>query len=154
LTGAHGGPANRRAIGRVRTCTFEAAFDRAPVAGRVRRLTGEAGFFEGLALCEELLAGGEVRAVALVAADTYVTRPYLAEHRARAASPWDADLPLPSEGAAVVIVTTPQFARDEELEVLATVRHAATRRGEANDDNDVPLDGAAMAALLRVLPDT
>jgi hypothetical protein len=98
LTGAHGGPANRRAIGRVRACTFEAALDRAPVAGRVRRLTVEAGFFEGLALCEELLAGGEVRAVALVAADSCVTRPYLAEHRARAASPWDADLPLQAPG--------------------------------------------------------
>ncbi len=135
------------------TCTFEAALGRAPAARGVRRLTGEAGFFEGLAVCEELLAGGEVRAVALVAADSYVTRGYLAEYRACAGSPWDADLPLPSEGAAALLVTTSQFARDEELEVLATVRHATTRRGDAHDDNDVPLDGAAMTALLHALPD-
>jgi HEAT repeats len=146
--------APRAGLGETDRCTFEGALGRAPAARGVRRLTGEAGLFEGLALCEDLLAGGEIRAIALVAADSYVTRSYLAEHRARAGSPWDADLPLPSEGAAALVVTTPQFARDDELDVLATVRHAATRRGEANDDNDVPLDGAAMSALLRALPDT
>ena len=36
--------------------------------------------------------------------------------------------------------------------MLATIRYAATRQGEASDENDAPVDGADMAALLRGLP--
>ena len=118
----------------------------------VHRLTGEAGFFEGLELAERMLHGGEVRAIVVVAADSFVTPAYLAEHQRLAACPWDADLPRPSEGAAAVLLTTPDFARRQGIEELATIRYAATRPGEASDENDAPVDGADMAALLRGLP--
>jgi hypothetical protein len=36
--------------------------------------------------------------------------------------------------------------------VLTTIRNAATRSGEASDENDAPIDGADLAALLRGLP--
>ncbi len=117
------------------------------------RLTGEAGFFRGLTLAGNILERGDARMVAIVAADTFVTSAYLAEAGRRAEMPWDADLPPPSEGAAAILLATPATAREERLDVLATIRHAATATGGATDDNDAVIDGAAMTSLLRGLPE-
>jgi hypothetical protein len=116
-----------------------------------QRLTGEAGFFQGLAQAEGLLASGDVRAVALVAADSFVSAAALAERARAVASPWrdgGGDV-RPAEGAAAVIVTTAGIAREEGLAVLATIRSAGARMGEGRDDDDAVVDGAAMTALLR-----
>ena len=113
-----------------------------------QRFTGEAGFFAGLLHAESLVTSGDVRAVALVAADSFVSRAYLAA-QVRDMPSWEADSPRPAEGAAVVIVTTPAIARSEGIDVQATIHFAATRRGEARDDDDAVIDGSAMAALLR-----
>jgi hypothetical protein len=131
---------------------LEAALAPAAVDRTALQLTGEAGFFEGLVLAESLLESGEVRAVAVVAADSLVAPATIAEHRRLGSTPWDADLPRSAEGAAAVLLTTSAFAREKELDVLATVRHAATRRGQAGDDDDEMVDGAAMTVLLRGLP--
>jgi hypothetical protein len=132
---------------------LEAALAQAAVDRTALQLTGEAGFFEGLVLAEGLLESGEVRAVAVVAADSLVAPATIAEHRRLGSTPWDADLPWSAEGAAAVLLTTSAFAREKELDVLATIRHAATRRGDAGDDTDEMTDGAAMTVLLRGLPD-
>src|SRR4030095_2448880 len=47
----------------------------------------------------------------------------------------------------------PEVAREEGIEVLATIRTTATRQGESDDGNDVPIDGGDMTALLEGLPD-
>jgi hypothetical protein len=144
--------APRVGLGEPERKAFEAALASEVKERAVGRLTGEAGFFEGLGVAQRVLQGGAVRAVLVIAADSYVTPAYLAEYQHLGACAWDTDLPRPSEGAAAVLLTTPDFARREGVEVLATIRYAATRHGEASDENDVLVDGADLAALLRGLP--
>jgi hypothetical protein len=113
-----------------------------------KRLTGEAGFFQGLAEARTLLAAGMATSVAIVAVDSLVSLASIASFRRRALSPWDPRLPRPAEGAAAVVVTTPAEARRRGIEVLATVHSSASARGSGTDDDDAPVDGAAMSALL------
>lgn len=117
-----------------------------------RRFTGDAGVFAALLHAESLVTSGDVRAVAIVAADSFVSRAYLSEEL-RAAPSWEGSAPRPAEGAAVLIVTTTKIAHEEGLEILATIHFAATRQGEARDDDDAVIDGSAMTALLRSAAD-
>jgi hypothetical protein len=116
------------------------------------RLTGDAGFFRGLALARAILERGDARTVAIVAADSFASPGYLADSKRRGEIPWDADLPPPAEGAAALLLAMPATAREFRAEVLATLHHAATAQGAATDDNDAPIDGAAMTSLVRGLP--
>ena len=115
-----------------------------------RRFTGDAGFFAGLLHAESLLAGEDVRAVVLLAADSFISRAYLAQ-QVKGQPDWEASAPPPSEGAAAVMVTTPAIAREDGLTVLATIQLVATAEGEARDDDDAIIDGSAMTSLLRTV---
>lgn len=112
------------------------------------RLTGEAGFFQGLAEARAVLAAGAASAVAIVAVDSLVSLARIASFQRASMSPWDPRLPRPAEGAAAVVVTTPAEARRLGLEVIATIRSSAVALGSGTDDDDAPVDGAAMGILL------
>jgi hypothetical protein len=116
------------------------------------RATGEAGFFYALAQAATLLEKGSVRFAAVVAADSLIAPPLLADWQRIATTPWESNLPRPAEGAAAVLLTLPVEARRRGLEVIATLRHSACLRGESHDDNDAIVDGAALTALLRGVP--
>jgi hypothetical protein len=115
---------------------------------RCTQLTGEAGFFQGLAEASALLERRAARAVAIVAVDSLISPAAIAEHRQRATTPWESNLPRPAEAAAAVLLMLPDDAKQQSLGMLAIVHQSATMRGEANDDNDAVVDGAAMTALL------
>ena len=116
------------------------------------RAAGEAAFFGALASAAARLQQGPAQAVVIVAADSLICEGPLAEWQRLRQMPWEADLPLAGEVAAAVTVMLPAFARRAGIEILATIHHAATAQGEANDDNDAIIDGAAMTTLLRTLP--
>jgi hypothetical protein len=119
---------------------------------RYTRCTGEAGFFQAIAEAGALLSQGAARAIAAVAVDSLICPAAIAEHRRVATTPWESNLPRPGEAAAAVLLMLPIEARRQGLEILAVVHHSATAAGEANDDNDAIVDGAAMTRLLRGIP--
>lgn len=116
-------------------------------SGRAARATGQAAVFSTLATLGERLSSGE--AAVIVAVDSMISLPALAEHQRAYRSSWAADLPRAGEVAACVAVMAPEMARRERIPVLATIHDAAVLRGEANDDNDVPNDGSALTSLVR-----
>lgn len=124
------------------------AFD-PPRAGRG---IGEASVFATLASLGDRLSRGAEQAAVIVAVDSFLTLPALAEHQRNYRSPWAADLPRASEGAACVVLMLPETARRERLPILATIHHAATLKGESNDDNEAVIDGVALTNLLRAAP--
>lgn len=126
----------------------EASLAEATRTSGVSRGTGEAGFFEALAAASEALRTGRVRAAAIVAVDSFVATAALSAFQRSATSPWDANLPRPAEGAAAVVLTTSDEAARLGLSTIVTVRGSEHRRGEASDDNDAIVDGAAMTAIL------
>jgi hypothetical protein len=112
------------------------------------RLTGEAGFFQAFAEARAVLAAGTASAVAIVGVDSLVSLARIASFQRDALSPWDPKLPRAAEGAAAVVVMTPAEARRLGLEVIATIRSSAVALGSGTDDDDAPVDGAAMAVLI------
>lgn len=119
---------------------------------RATRSTGEAAFFGALASAAARLQQGPVHAAVIVAADSFIGEGALAEWQRLRQMPWEADLPIAGEVAAAVTVMLPAFARRAGIEILATIHHAAIAQGDATDDNDAIIDGAAMTGLLRSLP--
>ena len=130
----------------------EQALGAACGARQPARLEGAAGFFEALAEAPALLRGGQARAVAIVAADSLVSLEALAAHAQRPPPPWLREPPRPSEAAAAIVVMDPAEARKLGLRAIGAVHHAATKVGGAADDNDEPVDGTAMTALLAEMP--
>lgn len=116
------------------------------------RSTGAAGFFHSLIEAEALLGKGDHHAAVIVAADTMISPPALAELARQAHHPWASSPPRPSEGAVAILLGTDEAARKYALTPLARLAHAAVLGGKANDDNDEIVDGAAMTALLRGVP--
>lgn len=124
-------------------------------ARSVKPLAGAAGFFEALLRAEALLESGPEGIVAVVAVDSLIALPALDEARRATQGPWASELPLPSEGAAAVLLATTEEARRQGIEVLATIRHTGMRRGgpgEPADESTAVVDGRAMTELLRGLP--
>ena len=117
------------------------------------RSTGAAGFFHALTEAEALLAKGDHQAAVIVSADTMISPPALAELAQQAHHPWASSPPRPSEGAVAVVLGTDETARRYALSPLARLAHAAVLRGKASDDNDEIIDGAAMTALVRGIPE-
>ncbi|WP_438007178.1 hypothetical protein WME89_53150 [Sorangium sp. So ce321] len=113
---------------------------------------GEAGCFAGLRAAEELLAAGRARAVVIVAADSLISIERLRHWVSRPPSPWAAEVPRPSEGAAALVVTAPDAARLARLPLLGTVHGAAIVEGRSTDADDAIVDGVAMTQALRDLP--
>jgi hypothetical protein len=119
------------------------------------RASGEAGVFSALARIERLLAEGARRegptAAVIVAVDSFVSIEAIAAELA-ASSPWALSSPPPSEGAGAIAVMAPAAARAAGLPIFGTITGVALTQGSARDDNDDPVDGAAMTAALRELP--
>ncbi|EYF05998.1 hypothetical protein [Chondromyces apiculatus] len=112
------------------------------------RRTGTASFFLALAEAEALLAREPDRPVAVVAVDSLASSEALAAYLAIAESPWDANLPRPSEAAAAIVLASPEEAARRGVRPIAELRFAAVAAGAANDDNDAIIDGVAMTSLL------
>jgi hypothetical protein len=115
---------------------------------RAETRAGAAAIFDVLREADGTIQRGDVQALAIVAVDSYVSVEALAESVQSPPSPWRAAPPIPSEAAAALLVMTPAHARRTGQPVLATIEYAATAPGTATDDNDEPVDGGAMAALL------
>ncbi len=123
------------------------------LAPNVQRLTGEAGFFDGLARAGRMLESGEARWVAVVAADSFAAPAYLAERQRFAAS------------AGTPTTHGPRKARrpcSSRQWPLRTTRSSPSSRqstsprrrsGIASDENDAAPDGIAVATLLRAVPE-
>jgi hypothetical protein len=139
--------APREGLGEEDRRTLEQALG-AAVRSPCNRLTGEAGFFQGLAEARAVLAAGTAGAVAIVGVDSLVCAARVASFQRGSMSPWDPKLPRASEGAAAVVVTTPAEARRLRLDVIATIRSSAVAVGSGTDDDDAAVDGAAMAVLI------
>jgi hypothetical protein len=120
-------------------------------AGAIGRFPGAAGCFAALCEAEALIASG-YGAVVIAALDSHVGEDALAEVALGPRSPWVREPPPPSEGAAALVVMDAAAARHAAAEVLGVVHYASTVKGTSNDDNDVPIDGAAMTGLLRRAP--
>ncbi|MBK8258045.1 MAG: hypothetical protein IPK82_35935 [Polyangiaceae bacterium] len=116
---------------------------------RVGRGTGEASFFSTLGSLADRLPRASEQAAVILAVDSFISLPALAEYQRIFRSPWAPDLPRPGEAAACVVVMLPEAARRERLEVLANIHCAGTEKGESNDDNDLPVDGSALTNLIR-----
>lgn len=144
--------APRKGLSESDSIAFERAAENAAGGRRCVRHTGSAGFFQALVDAAQFLERRAERAAVIVAADTFLALEVLADWHLSGTTPWDADLPRPGEGAAGLLVMLPEEARQEGLEVLATIHSSDTRMGVANDDNEEVVDGAAMTELLRCLP--
>lgn len=128
-----------------------AALAKVATAREVRTFVGAASFFAALREAEALLYA-DATAVAIGAMDSYIGEEPIAEHVANPPSPWGPAPPPPAEGAAALVVMKLAEARRLGLEPVGAIHFADTAIGAANDDNDVPADGEAMASLLRRLP--
>ncbi len=120
--------------------------------GDVKKYLGDAGAFAALREARELLAGG-TRAVLVVAVDSYVAAAALEERVRFPPSYWDMDPPPLSEGAAAMVLMDPTEARRRSALLLGSMDGAAVALGPSHDDNDDPVDGAAMVVALRQLPE-
>lgn len=113
---------------------------------------GAASAFEALRESSEVLQRGDIQAAAVIALDTFASVEALEERERRPPSIWRPAPPMPSEAAAVIVVMTPAQARRSRIPVLATLEYVAVGRGVATDENDEPIDGAALSALLWEAP--
>ncbi|MDC0684515.1 hypothetical protein [Sorangium atrum] len=117
-----------------------------------QRFTGAAGAFAALARIAELLAGGAGGAALLVGVDSFAGVDALAERRRRPESPWLLAPPPPSEGAGALLVASAEQASRWGLAGVGEIVASRYAPGRATDEDDEPVDAAAMTALLRSLP--
>lgn len=110
------------------------------------RLHGAAGFFHGIAIAAQWLASASVPAVALVTADSSIGEEALSLAH-RPARRWERVPAYLAEGAAAVVLV--RSGAEGDGPSWGRVRFAAARPGAGRDDDDVPVDGAAMTALVR-----
>jgi hypothetical protein len=120
-------------------------------AGNIGRFQGAAGCFAALCEAKSLIDRG-CGAVVIAALDSHIGADVLALSALHPHSPWVRQPPPPGEGAAALVVMDLSAATDAAVEVLGVIHYASTRKGASNDDNDVPVDGAAMTALVRSAP--
>ncbi|MGH7298220.1 MAG: hypothetical protein ACRELB_24995 [Polyangiaceae bacterium] len=123
----------------------------AAMHGEVQRFSDDAGAFRALRAAQAALQSGEASLVLVAATDSFVALQALDERVVHPPSPWGLDPPAPSEGAAAVALMQPHEARRLDVPILGHLVAAATARGASNDDNDLPVDGAAMSVVLRDL---
>jgi hypothetical protein len=117
-----------------------------------QRFTGAAGAFAALARIAELLAGGAGGAALLVGVDSYAGVDALAERRRRPESPWLLAPPPPSEGAGALLVASAEQASRWGAAAVGEIVASRHAPGRATDEDDEPVDAAAMTGLLRSLP--
>jgi hypothetical protein len=113
--------------------------------------TGAAAFFAALGAAGRLLKANEVRAVTIVAVDSFVSLEAVRAELDAAPATWVLEPPPPSEAAAALVLMNGTDGRELGLS-LGTVHYAGTLRGQGSDDDDEIVDGAALASLLEQVP--
>lgn len=121
-------------------------------APAIHLLTGAAGAFAALAQTATLFAGGQLGAALVVGVDSFACVDALTERAQRPASPWLVDPPPPGEGAAALLLASPDQARRWGVVSLGDITASSSAMGRATDTDDEPVDAAAMTSLLRGLP--
>ncbi|APR78509.1 Hypothetical protein A7982_03856 [Minicystis rosea] len=116
-----------------------------------RVFTGAASFFAALLEADRLLEAGEVRVVVLVAVESFVSLDAVRAELEIDPPSWTREPPPLSEAAAALVVTKGAGARELGLS-LGTVHYAGTTKGAGSDDDDLVVDGTALAALLDGVP--
>lgn len=116
-----------------------------------RVFTGAASFFTALLEADRLLEAGEVRVVMLVAVDSFVSLDVVRAEVEIESPSWTREPPPLSEAAAALVVMKGADARELGLS-LGTVHYAGVMKGAGSDDDDVVVDGTALAALLDGVP--
>jgi hypothetical protein len=116
-----------------------------------RVFTGAASFFTALLEADRLLEAGEVRVVVLVAVDSFVSLDAVRAELEIESPSWTREPPPLSEAAAALVVTKGADARELGLS-LGTAHYAGATKGAGSDDDDVVVDGTALAALLEGVP--
>lgn len=115
------------------------------------RFWAEAGVFAALKEAEVELARDEAGMIAIVAADSHVSVDWLAHAVEHPPTIWETERPRPSEAAAALVVMSPKGAQRRRVPILARIHRSALALGASSDDNDEPVDAAAMGAALREL---
>jgi hypothetical protein len=123
------------------------------IASRVRplelhRLSGAAAPLAALRDLRGRLGGGPAQAAVVVAVDSFVSLADATGREARPPSPWLVRPAPPGEGAAAIVVTTPERQAAWRLPALATIRGASSALSHATDENDEPIDGRALTSVL------
>jgi hypothetical protein len=113
--------------------------------------TGAASWFEALGMASRLLDADEVRAVVLVAVDSFLSFDAVRAELAEAPLTWVREPPPLSEAGAALVLMKGTDGRELGLS-LGTIHHAGTRKGQGNDEDDEVVDGAALTALLDEMP--
>lgn len=113
----------------------------------IRHESGAAGAFRALARIEDALARDGVAMI--LAVDSLVDIPDLIAELDDPPSPWAHARRPPSEGAAALVVSDPSWARRAGVDIVAHLEACETEHGTANDDNDDPVDGMALAWAIR-----
>jgi hypothetical protein len=127
------------------------AFKEATSAPMRHVFTGAAAFFEALESAGHLLDAGEVRAVMVAAADSFVSLDAVRVELEVAPAAWLREPPPPSEAGVALALMKGSEGRELGLS-LGTIHYARTRKGQGSDDDDEIVDGAALAALLNEMP--
>jgi hypothetical protein len=122
-------------------------------APSVALFPGAAGAFAALAQIRAAQDARQLSSALLVAVDTRVTIETLSERVLHPPSPFLLAPRPPAEGAAALLLTTPGEAARLGLRSLGEIVDSRHGRGRGGDDDDEPVDGAAMTALLRALPE-
>jgi hypothetical protein len=120
--------------------------------GEVHRFYGDAGALAALREVPYALDAG-ARLVVVLAVDSLIAPETLEHWVTNPPSYWDYESPIPSEGAAAIACMKPEEARRSGAPLLGALLGAAVAAGEANDDNDAPIDGVAFTTALKHVPD-
>jgi hypothetical protein len=127
------------------------------VAGRIAagvrltagpRLAGAAGPFEALAQAREQ----QWPATLIVGVDSHASAAALAAREQCLPSPFAATPLPPGEGAGALLVIDPQQTGDWQVPAVGEILFSGCVAGEASDENDLPVDGAAMTEIIQGLP--
>lgn len=122
-------------------------------ASSVERVSGAAGIFSALSRKGADLARGAIRAATFVAVDSFFHDEAASAFVTRPPSPFErAPLPL-SEAAGALVVSDAAEARRLGRDRFGEILTCAAAMGMGKDDDDEPVDAAALAALLRGLPE-
>jgi hypothetical protein len=123
-------------------------------APSVSLFPGAAGAFAALAQIRAALDARQLTHALLVGVDSLVTLEMQSARVRNPPSPFLLAPSLPAEGAAALLLTAPSEAARLGLRSLGEIVHGHHERGRGSDEDDEPVDGAAMTTLLRGLPVT
>lgn len=123
-------------------------------APSVALFPGAAGAFAALAQIQAAMDARQLSTALLVAVDAQATIEALRERALHPPSPFLLSPQPPAEGAAALLLASPAEAARLALRSLGEIIDSRSAPGRGSDEDDEPVDGAAMTGLLRGLPAT